>query len=133
MEDKLCQLRTFLSLTLTMGMIRKPAIEDYWSRANWSINSPAFGSVMSLKKDQLLLHNTCPPRDDPLFNISQLMFHLNDTFIHYYTQTGDGWLQRKAIFGAYMPNKHHHQWGPKLWVAAESNLATHSYLMVRCM
>ena len=122
MEDKLCQLRAFLALTLTMGMIKKPAIEDYWSQTNWSINTPVFSSVMSLKRFQLLLrffhirdNSTCLPRGDPnydpLFRIFELIVQLNDTFMNYYTPARDvavddrlavdvDWLQRQALFCA---------------------------------
>ena len=138
MEDKLCQLRAFLALTLTMGMMKKPAIEDYWSQTNWSINTPAFSSVMSLKRYQLLLrffhirdNSTCLPRGDPnydpLFKISELIVQLNDTFMNYYTPARDVAVDESLVgfkgrhySVQYMPNKHHHQWGPKLWVAAES-------------
>ena len=112
MEDKL------LALTLTMGMINS--------------------SVMSLKRYQLLLrffhirdNSTCLPRGDPyydpLFKISELIVQLNDTFMNYYTPARDVAVDESLVgfkgrhyFVQYMPNKHHHQWGPKLWVAAES-------------
>ena len=138
MEFKLCEMRAFLALSLLMGIVQKPSIEDYWNNSSWAMSTPAFNDVMLLKRYQLLqrFFHTCnndeappvgDPNYDPLFKVKGVEEYLNVKFQQYYIpsqmmEVDESLIGFKGrhVAKKYMPNKHHHQWGVKIWVAAES-------------
>ena len=89
------EMKQFLGLLFLTGIIRKPAINLYWS-TDPLYSTPLFGAIMSRNRFQLLLkflhfndNAQMPGADDPspdkLFKVRPLLDHLCDKFGEVYT------------------------------------------------
>ena len=84
------EMKTFLGLTILMGIIRKPSVQLYWSK-DPLYSTPIFSQVMRRNRCQLLLkffhlsdNDLMLPRSDPnydrLHKIRPLLEHLSNKF-----------------------------------------------------
>ena len=67
--DKVTEMKAFLALTVLMGMVKKPSIEDYWDTNHDATKTSGYSAVMSLRKYEILLrffhtsnNHDAPPR-----------------------------------------------------------------------
>lgn len=140
--NSLCasNLKKYLGLTLLMGLVRKKETTNYWSNKFGCLSTPYFGSVMSRNKYQLIskfLHcfdNSRPEakRDsenyDPLHKFRLVLDALYAACKRYYVparlisidESLIGLKNRTELI-QYIPNKHHHKWGVKLYSVTESS------------
>ena len=136
-EVKVRELKAFIGLNLLMGVLKLPAIEDYWSKKHQLIELHGFSETMYLKQFQLLLryfhtsNNALePPRDspdaDPLFKVRHTVNELNELFRRYYQPHENVAVDESMVpyqghheAVQFMPNKRHARFGPKLWVLAD--------------
>ena len=131
------EMKAFVSVILNMGLIRKPSIKSYWSKAS-SQRTPWFGEVMCRDRFELLLtffhmvDSTNLPRPgqagyDPCARFEPIVEHANNQFRHHYTphreicvdESRIGTKSRTQLI-QYLPNKHHHKWGIKLFMLSDS-------------
>ena len=84
------EMKTFLGLTMLMGIIRKPTVELYWSK-DPLYHTPIFSQVMNRNRYQLLLkffhlndNDTMLPKSDPnydrLHKLRPLLDHFSQKF-----------------------------------------------------
>lgn len=133
----LTEMKAFIAVILNMGLIRKPTIPSYWSTKD-SQATPWFRKMFTRNRFQLLLaffhivdNTKLPKANQPDYDASQkfqpLLEHCNRLFKFFYTahqqvsvdETLIGTKSQTAIT-QYLPNKHHHRWGIKLWVLCDS-------------
>ena len=93
------EMKQFLGLLFLTGIIRKPAINLYWS-TDPLYSTPLFGAIMSRNRFQLLLkflhfndNAEMPGADDPspdkLFKVRPLVDHLCEKFGEVYTPSSN--------------------------------------------
>lgn len=133
----LLEIKMFIATVMNMGLIRKPSIKSYWSTSR-SQSTPWFGQVFTRARFEQLLsffhivnNETLPKVGDPNYDPTQkfkpLMDHCNNIFLHFYTAHQQLSVDESLIgtkcqtqLMQYLPNKHHHRWGVKLWVLCDS-------------
>ena len=85
------ELKQFLGLTLLMGIVKKPAVSDFWS-TDPLIQTPLFNSVMKRNRYQQILRflhfnnneqgpNPHDPNRDRMYKIRPLIDQLNELFM----------------------------------------------------
>ena len=144
-------LKKYIGLGINMGLIKMKRTGMYWNKSNPCINTPFFNSVMSRNQFELItyfLHccdNTRPEarRDnaayDPLHKFRIVLDGLNNSCKRYYVP-GQLTLIDESLIGMknrtelmqYIPNKHHHKWGVKLYSITESSTGFPMHTMVYC-
>ena len=133
-------LKKYLGLTLLMGLVKKKDTTMYWNTKCSCLSTPYFGTVMSRNNFQLVskyLHcfdNTRPEAKkdnalyDPLHKFRLVLDALNCSCKKHYIPK-----QLIAIeLIQYIPNKHHHKWGVKLYAVTESSTGFPLHTMVYC-
>lgn len=145
------KLKKYLGLTLLMGLLKKKDVKMYWSTKFSCLSTPYFPSVMSRNLYQLIskfLHchdNTREearrdsPRYDPLHKFRLLLDSLNSSCKRYYVperllsidESLIGLKNRTELI-QYIPNKHHHKWGVKLYAVTESQTGYPLHTTVYC-
>ena len=130
------EMKAFIAIILNMGLCRKPTIFAYWSKTR-SQHCSWYHDVMGRHRFQLILkffhfvRTPLPtpgqPGYDPCARFAPLVEVANDRFKYYYKPRQELSVDESLIgtknktqLIQYMPNKHHHQWGIKLWVLCES-------------
>ena len=138
-DTSACEMKAFVAVILNMGLTRKPTIFSYWSTPS-SQMTPWFGTVMSRERFQLILkffhlvRTPLPtPGDlnyDPCARFNPIIEVANTTFRRYYIPRKEVSVDESLIgtknktdLIQYLPNKHHHKWGIKLWVLCEASTA----------
>lgn len=132
------EIYAFLSVTMNMGLLKKPTIKSYWNTCNPSQSTPWFCEHFSRDRYTLLLkflhfadNATMPAPGDPrfkLYKIQPLVDHFNKTFKRYYQPSCDisidesmiGYKGKTPYLRQYMPQKHHARFGVKLWCLCDS-------------
>lgn len=133
----------FLSLTLMMGIIKKPTIQLYWSKDPLYF-TPLFPAVMERDRYQLLLrflhfvNNEDAPNHqdktrDRLFKIRPLIEDLNEKFQRCYTPSQDLALDEslllwkgRLLFRQYLPAKRA-KYGIKMYNLCENSGYTYRF------
>ena len=133
------EIKAFIAIILNMGLIRKPTLFAYWSTSD-SQETPWFRRVMSRERFQSLqkcFHLVDVPvpgpgdaNYNPCARFQPIVDVANTTFKHHYTprqelsvdETLIG-TKNKTQLMQYLPNKHHHRWGIKMWVLCEAATA----------
>lgn len=131
------EIKGFIAVLLNMNLIRRPTIASYWSTSP-SQNFPWFSRMFSRNRFQLLLrffhltdNRNIPdpgqPNYDPCARMEPLVDHANRLFRHHYTPHQQISIDESLIgtknhtqLMQYLPNKHHHRWGIKLWMLCDS-------------
>lgn len=131
------ELKGFIACLLNMGIKRQPTISSYWS-VSPSLNNPWFRSMFSRNRFQLILKffhlvdnkNLAGPGQpgyDPCAKFQPLIDHANALFRHHYVPHQQLSVDESLVgtknhtqLMQYLPNKHHHRWGIKLWMLCDS-------------
>ena len=131
------EMKAFIAIVINMGLNQRPLLQSYWSRKD-SQHISWFPRVMSYNRFTLLLkcfsimnrRNLVPngqPGYDPTARFRPLVDHCNQLFKRFYTPKQDLSVDESLIgtknkteLLQYMPKKHHHKWGIKLWMLCES-------------
>lgn len=131
------EMMAFIAVIINMGVVRKPTIPSYWSKSE-SLATPWFGKMFKRNRFQLILsffhivdNSTLPTVNQPDYDGAQkfqpLVDHCNRLFKHFYTAHQQLSVDESLIgtksqtaLTQYLPNKHHHRWGIKLWVLCDS-------------
>lgn len=138
-DTSLCEMKAFVAIILNMGLIRKPTIFSYWSTTS-SQATPWFPSLMPRERFQLimkffqLVRTPMPVPGDPDYNpcarFDPIVQVANETFKQYYVPRKELSVDESLIgtknktqLMQYLPNKHHHKWGIKLWMLCEAATA----------
>ena len=144
-------LKKFLGLVLNMGLVVKKDLVMYWDTKHSNTSTPYFSSIMSRNTFQLIsrfLHcsdNTSDqakrdsPNYDPLHKFRLLLDSLNSGCKRYYVpkqfisidESLIGMKNRTELI-QYIPNKHHHKWGVKLYSVTESSTGFPLHTKVYC-
>ena len=144
-------LKKYLGLTLLIGLVKKRNTSTYWNKKFPCLSTPYFAKVMSRNVFQLIsqfLHcsdNTRPeaqrdsPRYDPLHKFKLLLDGLNDACKRYFVpsqfisidESLIGLKNRTELI-QYIPNKHHHKWGVKLYAVTDSATGYPLHTSVYC-
>lgn len=131
------ELKAFIACIINMGLQKRPSISSYWS-TNDSQYNPWFHRMFSRNRFQLILKflHLADTRDlprpgqpgyDPCAKIQPLIDHANTIFRQLYAPHEQMSID-KSLVGTknhtellqYLPNKHHHRWGIKLWMLRDS-------------
>lgn len=131
------EIRAFIAVILNMGLIKKPTIFSYWT-INKSQATPWFRQMFTRNRFQIILNffhlvdntklpNSTQPNYDPAQKFQPLIDHCNRLFQRFYVghqqlsidESLIGTKGQTALM-QYLPNKHHHRWGIKLWVLCDS-------------
>ncbi|KXJ08603.1 PiggyBac transposable element-derived protein 4 [Exaiptasia diaphana] len=143
-------LKKFLGLVINMGLVEKKDLVMYWDTKNPNTATPFFSSILSRNTFQLIsryLHcsdNTSnsaqhnSPNYDPLHKF-RLLDSLNSGCKRYYVpaqcisidESLIGMKNRTQLI-QYIPNKHHHKWGVKLYSVTKSSTGFPLHTMVYC-
>ena len=147
-DTSLREMKAFVAIVLNMGLIRKPTIYSYWSTTSSQL-TPWFTSCMPRERFQLLmkffhlvrtpLPRPGDPNYDPCARFDPIVQVANETFKHYYVPRKQLSIDESLIgtknktqLMQYLPNKHHHKWGIKLWMLCEAATAyVHSFYVYR--
>ena len=125
------ELLAFFGLTINMGLINKSNINAYWNTKDWSQSTPAFGAVFTRDRF-LMLHSMLHfPENEgdtgKLKKVQNLVQHFSEQFRNYYVPKKNVSIDESLIGYEgrgpaiqYMPNKHHHRFGFKLFCLCES-------------
>lgn len=131
------EMKGFLATIFNMGIVRKPTIESYWS-TNELVATPWFRKMFSRNRFESLLqffhlvdNRNLPrpgePNYDPSAKFQPLVDHANRVFRTHYTPHRELSVDESLIgtksrskLTQYLPNKHHHRWGIKLWMLCDS-------------
>ena len=144
-------LKKYLGLTLLMGLVKKRNLSMYWNKCFACLSTPYFAKVMSRNVYQLIsqfLHcndNTRPEaqrdseRYDPLHKFRLVLDGLNDACKRYFVprqlisidESLIGLKNRTELI-QYIPNKHHHKWGVKLYAVTDSGTGYPLHTSVYC-
>lgn len=131
------EMKAFVIVILNMGLVLKPTIKSYWSTSssqattwfNKMFSRTRFESILSFFH---LVDNSKLPKPneqgyDPCQKFQPLEDHCNIMFKHYYTPHQQVSIDETLIgtknqsqLQQYLPNKHHHRWGIKMWVLCDS-------------
>ena len=88
------EMRVFLSLVITTGLVIKPTIEEYWDQDD-VVHTPFFPKNMSHVRFQSILSNfhiadnANDDRSDPLFKVRPFITHLKLKFMSVYSSDRD--------------------------------------------
>ena len=131
------EMKAFLGLIVNMGLIKKTRINEYWDVRHMSQSTPYFGDVMPRDRFLLLLRMfnfPARPQVDnrnetvALARVNNLVDHLVMNFERYYRPEQMLSVDESLIGYSgrwtgiqYMPAKHHHRFGVKLWALCESS------------
>ena len=136
-EHNLGELKKFLAVTITMGLINYPRLEDYWS-TSWPFATNTFSSILKRDRFSLLLRflhlndstqyiHKGDPGHDPLFKLRPFLDSLLANFKGAYVPGREVSVDESMIrfkgqlwFIQYMPKKPT-KWGMKAFVLADSN------------
>lgn len=131
------EIRAFIAVLLNMGLNRKPTIKAYWSKSPsqsyyWfrkMFTRERFESILCFFHlvDNSKLPKTNQDGYDATQKFQPLIDHCNRLFRHFYTghqqlsidESLIGTKNRTSLL-QYLPNKHHHRWGIKLWVLCDA-------------
>lgn len=120
-----------------MGLNRKPTIQSYWATSD-SQYMPWYGKMFSRARfesiinffhmvDNSRLPRVGQPGYDPCAKCLPLLETANILFRCYYTphrelSVDESLIETKSRSQLlqYLPNKHHHKWGVKLWMLCYS-------------
>ena len=129
----LAELRAFLGLVTNMGLTKKTIINEYWNTRNPSQATPYYPHTMARDRFLLILGMfNFPPVNShnqsvALARVNNLVDHLVNKFIQYYQPDREVSVDESLVGFAgrwvgiqYMPNKHHHRFGVKLYALCES-------------
>ena len=131
------EMKAFFGIVTNMGLVKKTRIEAYWNKSNPSQATPYFATVFSRDRFLLLLSMFNIPMDqsdatEGFANSGKrahyLISKLNANCQQLYTMAQEvsvdeslvGYLGRYSGI-QYMPNKHHHKFGIKLWMLCEAS------------
>jgi hypothetical protein len=130
-------MRAFLAVILNMGLIRKPMIKACWTTTssqatlcfNKMFSRNRFESIYSFFHlvNNASLSKVNEPGYDPCAKFEPIMSHVNNVFRFHYTPN-EFLSVDESLVGTknhiqlmqYLPNKHHHRWGVKLWMIYDS-------------
>lgn len=144
-------LKKYLGLTLLMGLVKKRNLSMYWNKTFACLSTPYFSKVMPRNVYQLIsqfLHlsdNSRPEaqrdseRYDPLYKFRVVLDGLNDGCKRYFVprqlisidESLIGLKNRTELI-QYIPNKHHHKWGVKLYAVTDSATGYPLHTTVYC-
>lgn len=131
------EIKAFIAVLLNMGLNKKATIEMYWSK-KLSQETPWFGKMFSRIRFETILkffhmidtRNLPKPKQpgyDPCARFSPLIDHANRMFRLHYTPNQQLSIDESLIgtknhtqLIQYLPNKHHHKWGIKLWMICDA-------------
>lgn len=131
------EIKAFIIVLANMGLIRKPTIKSYWS-GTFSQSTAWFARMFTRDRFESLLsffhmvdNSKLPkansPDYDPCQKFQPLQDHCNRLFNFHYNAHEQLSIDESLIgtksqtqLMQYLPNKHHHRWGVKLWVLCDS-------------
>ena len=88
------EMKVFLALVITTGLVIKPTLEEYWSTDD-IISTPFFPKHMALVRFQSILSNfhvvdnRLDDGSDPLFKVRPFVTHLRRRFVEVYSPSRD--------------------------------------------
>lgn len=144
-------LKKFIGLALLMGLVRIKDLKSYWSDKFACLSTPYFPSVMSRNVFQLVskfLHchdnqsedaQRNSEQYDPLHKFRLMLNGLNDACKRYFVphrlisidESLIGMKNRTELM-QYIPNKHHHKWGVKLYSVTDSATGFPLHTLIYC-
>lgn len=131
------EIRAFIIVMLNMGLVKKPTIKSYWT-TTLSQSTNWFGKMFSRNRFEsiysflhLVNNESLPklnePGYDPTAKFNPLLNHANNISRHHYTPYQHLSVDESLVgtknhtqLLQYLPNKHHHKWGVKLWMLCDS-------------
>ena len=126
------EMKVFLSLSLLMGIIVKPEIDQYWSR-NALLYTPIFSSSISRDRWMLIMEflhfadNSQPQHNDKLAKIRPLITFMNNRFQEVYVPDQNISIDEELIawrgrlqFRQYIPSKRA-RFGIKIFALCETS------------
>lgn len=134
----LAEIKAFIAVILNMGLNKRPTIDSYWRTKSKSQSLPWFREMFSRNRFEIILRffhitdsSVLPkpgePNYDPCSRFSLLVEHANRVFRRYYVPHRELSIDESLIgtkshtmMTQYLPNKHHHRWGIKLWMMCDS-------------
>lgn len=132
------EMKAFIAVILNMGLYKRPTIDSFWRTKSKSQSLLWFRQMFSRNRFETLLrffHVTdnrtiAKPGEqnyDPCARFSYLVEHANRVFRRHYTPHRELSIDESLIgtkshtaITQYLPNKHHHRWGIKLWMMCDS-------------
>lgn len=136
-STSIAEIRAFLIVMLAMGLVKKPTIKSYWT-TTLSQFTPWFGRMFSRNRFEsiytfmhLVNNESLPklnePGYDPTAKFAPLINHANAVSKYHYTpheyisvdESLVGTKNHTQLL-QYLPKKHHHKWGVKLWMLCDS-------------
>lgn len=133
------EMKAFIAIIINMGLNKKSTLASFWSTTE-SQSMPWFGMIMPRNRFELLLKffhltRTNLPRPnqagyDPCSRFQPIIDQLNVVSQQHYVPSQQLSIdeslvgtKNKTQLMQYLPNKHHHKWGIKLWMLCESATA----------
>lgn len=131
------EMRAFIATILNMGLVNKNTISSYWSTES-NISTPWFSQMFSRGRfnsllqffhvvDNTRLEKPGHPDYDPTAKFAPVTEHANRVFRTHYTPHRELSIDESLVgtkshtqLIQYLPNKHHHRWGIKLWMLCDS-------------
>uniref|UniRef100_A0A1B6H1M9 PiggyBac transposable element-derived protein domain-containing protein n=1 Tax=Cuerna arida TaxID=1464854 RepID=A0A1B6H1M9_9HEMI len=131
------EMRAFIAVIMNMGLNRKPNLQSYWATSD-SQHCPWYGKMFSRARfesilqffhmvDNSKLAKVGEPGYDPCAKFLPLLETVNRLFRLYYTPHRELSIDESLVgtkshsqLLQYLPNKHHHKWGVKMWMLCDS-------------
>ena len=125
------EMKAFLGLAVNMSLTRKGDVKEYWS-LNPSQAFPFFRQVFTRDRFLDILYSLhYPALEGSVHKLKKVLYlvqHLSQQYQRFYLPEREICVD-ESIIGfqgrtpatQYMPNKHHHRWGLKLWCLCESS------------
>lgn len=135
------EIYALFSLSINMGLNKKPILEGYFDTTHPSQYIPWFVDHFSRDRLSLLMkflhfnnNETIPPRDDPMYKlhkISPIVDRLCASFRRFYVphqsisvdESMIGYKGKTPHLRQFMPNKRHARFGIKLWCLCDASSA----------
>ncbi|XP_063962609.1 piggyBac transposable element-derived protein 4-like [Lytechinus pictus] len=131
------EMRAFTALQIAMGLVKKPAVANYWETISGVLATPGFGEVMPRNRFQLLngfLHfnnneriiTRGNPGFDPMFKTRPLIDKSVPQYMDSYEPSCHLSVDESLVpfkgrlaYKQYIPNKPK-KWGIKMWVLCDA-------------
>ena len=125
------ELLDFLGIVINMGLVSKSSMKAYWNVKDWSQSPLSFPLVFIRERFfmmQSVLHfPQLPGHNSKLRKVQGIVQHFSQQFQTYYIQKqhvsiDESLIRYEGCAPAiqYLPNKHHHRFGFKLFCLCES-------------
>ena len=124
------EMKAFLGLAVNMSLTYKGDVKQYWS-TNPTLTMPIFRHVFTRDRFLDIMHCLHYPAlagsDHKLKKVLYLVQHFSTQYQRFFLPAKEICVDESLIgyqgrtpATQYMPNKHHHRWGLKLWCLCDS-------------